>query len=92
MALKRAREARPYIWLQDGEAEGRADCGCVLVHRGGSTTAMFYQCPLHAAAPKLLEYLKEAHQDEVTHRHYGDGRKGCSYCDVIAQAEGKEKK
>lgn len=46
---------------------------------------------LIVTAPELLEYLKESHQDEIDHKHYGDGKKGCSYCEVIARAEGKVK-
>jgi hypothetical protein len=34
----------------------------------------------------LADYLEEAHREEVRNRHYGDGRKGCTYCDAIRDA------
>lgn len=34
----------------------------------------------------LLDCMIEAHADEVAHRHYGDGGKGCSYCKAIRAA------
>lgn len=42
----------PYIWLQDNEQVGRAECGCYI---DGDA---FYQCALHAAAPAMLALLK----------------------------------
>lgn len=41
-----------YIHLQDKEIFGSAACGCNIDGQA------FYQCPLHAAAPELLEACK----------------------------------
>ena len=35
----------------------------------------------------LAEFLKEAHNDEIGTDHGGDGSEGCSYCDVIIEAD-----
>jgi len=51
----------PYIWLQDDEPEGQADCGCILQAEydgadedlAAGNPALF-MCPLHTAAPELL--------------------------------------
>lgn len=50
----------PYIWLQENEASGRADCGCTLNRTGptGDGDPIFYQCAMHDAAPELLEALQ----------------------------------
>lgn len=49
--------AQPYIWLQDDEAEGEADCGCRLhAEYQGSNAAMFL-CKMHSAAPALYVAL-----------------------------------
>lgn len=62
-------------------------CGCVLVR---TTKGLeMKDCALHAAAPELLAYLKESHQNEIDENHYGDGPEGCTYCELIAKAEGK---
>jgi hypothetical protein len=34
----------------------------------------------------LADYLEEAHEAELSTNHFGDGRKGCTYCDAIRDA------
>ncbi len=51
-----------YIWLQDDEEEGSAECGCTVyrAHKGSGPALIL--CPLHAAAPDLLAALKSIRQ------------------------------
>lgn len=67
------------------------DCGCGRTSRmeGDKLLVVWERCPLHKAAKELLAALKEFHQDEIAKNHYGDGPKGCSYCALIAKAEGR---
>lgn len=44
----------PWIWLQEDEGEGTADCGCHLIMDNG---AKFSFCTMHAAAEELLATL-----------------------------------
>jgi hypothetical protein len=62
-----------------------------IIHKEWMTDAKtkYANARLIAAAPDLLAYLKEAHQEEIDNNHYGDGSKDCSYCRAIASAEGK---
>ncbi len=46
---------RPYLWLQEDEASGRAVCGCMLEIR--SRGPAFWFCSFHESAPELLEAL-----------------------------------
>lgn len=50
---------KPWIWLQVEETSGKADaCACRLDAGGpdgDNSGAAFYICPLHEAAPDLLE-------------------------------------
>ena len=59
-------EEMPYIWLQEQEQTGRAECGCRLTFDvpGGAGTEgpAFFQCPMHDATPKLLAALEEAEE------------------------------
>lgn len=48
----------PWIWLQDTEDYGRADCGCELFQSYGGSGAGVLLCPLHEAAPALLAALE----------------------------------
>lgn len=47
-------EIEPYIWLQEDEEEGHAECGCRLAQENGAKLNL---CTMHAAAPQLLEVL-----------------------------------
>ena len=47
---------RPYIWLQEHELSGKADCGCVL--RNESQGPALWLCPMHSAAQDLLRICK----------------------------------
>lgn len=51
-------DPEPYIWLQDEEDSGMADCGCMLVLSPLSSGPAFHFCTMHAAAPELLEALE----------------------------------
>jgi hypothetical protein len=44
----------PYIWLDDGEAEGTAECGCRLVQEQGTSGSAIFLCPVHREAPDLF--------------------------------------
>jgi len=50
------RKQRPYIWLQEHEQSGQADCGCKL--KVGTTGAALWFCSIHETAPELLEALR----------------------------------
>lgn len=68
MATEMQHTPGPWIWLQDDEVEGRAECGCEL-HRVYDMTdnpAIVF-CPLHEAAPKMLAVLRYA-QDKSCDR------------------------
>jgi hypothetical protein len=52
------RHNNAIIWLQDGEEEGTADCGCRLIN--DDEGARFIMCGTHEAAPELLEALRAA--------------------------------
>lgn len=50
---------RAYLWMQEGEPNALAECGCTMVRdRDGSPC--FWFCPLHAASPDLLAAAEEA--------------------------------
>jgi len=58
---------KPYLWLQENEAFGHADCGCILNRNyegeegeQGEAGAAFWFCPLHEAAGELLEAVKSS--------------------------------
>ena len=55
----------PLIWLQCGEDEGTADCGCRL-HFVDEIDSAVTLCPTHAVAPALLEACKLA-DDALRH-------------------------
>lgn len=55
----------PDIWLQENEMRGKFDnCACRLEaeHRdpGDNGSPAFFMCPLHRAAPQMLELLRRA--------------------------------
>lgn len=55
---------QPEIWLRENEMSGKFDdCNCRLeaeyAEEGTNGSPAFFMCPLHAAAPDLLEALKE---------------------------------
>ena len=54
MTIRYPTEPEPYIWLQEGEDEGTADCGCHLAMDNG---AKLNFCTMHAAAEEMLEAL-----------------------------------
>jgi len=61
MNAKTAAPREPYIWLQDDETQGRADCGCTLNAdgwKGDEAGAALFLCPLHEAAADLLGACK----------------------------------
>lgn len=60
MKDKPAAPPEPYIWLQDQEKYGKADCGCELVGEWNGSGAALLFCPLHTAAPDLLKACKAA--------------------------------
>lgn len=88
-----AVEKTPFLWLQETEEVGTANCGCRLV--AAYNTPAFFRCNNCARAvnshKELLRCLKESHADEIDNNHYGDNLKEapCTYCTVISQAEGK---
>lgn len=47
---------RPFIWLQEDEAEGVADCGCRVMDPDGRGIQV-HLCAMHEAAPKMLAAL-----------------------------------
>lgn len=49
-----------YIWLQEGEEEGQAACGCRLVRGWDDGNPAFIMCAGHLAQEKLLTALKHA--------------------------------
>lgn len=52
----------PWLWLQEDETEGAAQCGCNLVREPYDseyeTGPAFYICRVHEAATELLEALE----------------------------------
>lgn len=50
--------AIPFIHLQENESQGRASCGCLLTH-DEEGNPLYFECPLHAAAPDLLKALEQ---------------------------------
>ena len=47
-----------YIWLQDGEEDGRAECGCHLIaSQEGSGPAM-HLCDMHSVALGMFQMLE----------------------------------
>lgn len=51
--------AEPWIWLQDNEDYGKANCGCELFQSFRDSGAAALLCPLHDSAPDLLAALEE---------------------------------
>ena len=49
--------SEPYIWLQENESEGSADCGCRLVADLDGRGAAMFLCPMHESAPGMLKAL-----------------------------------
>ena len=47
---------KPYIWLQEHEYAGKADCGCEL--RNQAKGPALWLCPMHSAAQDLLRVVK----------------------------------
>ena len=46
-----------YIWLQDEEEDGRAECGCHLIASQEDSGPAIHLCPMHSAAPNMLRVL-----------------------------------
>jgi hypothetical protein len=46
--------ARPWIWLQDSEREGAADCGCRLVAEHDGSGPALFACDGHGSHASLL--------------------------------------
>lgn len=57
--IKYPTQIEPWIWLQEDEQEGHADCGCTLSLDDG---AKLNFCTMHAAAEELLGLLAEVLQ------------------------------
>jgi len=51
----------PFIWLQEDEMRGAAECGCRVSNEDGCGVRVDL-CPLHAAAPKMLAAVREIAQ------------------------------
>lgn len=47
---------KPYIWLQEHEQSGKADCGCELKNQARGPA--LWLCPVHSAAQDLLRVVK----------------------------------
>lgn len=47
----------PFIWLQEDETEGAADCGCRVIDDDQGVRVIL--CPLHQAAPRMIPAFKE---------------------------------
>ena len=66
--MKTKTEKDVDIWLQEDEANGIADCGCLLMaefqgdDHGHNGCPAFWFCPLHRAAADLFKALREARQ------------------------------
>ena len=72
--------------MAEVNTNGEARCGCAVKTEGspGMVEAVGIDfCPLHAAAPALLEAL------ELRHGHPELGQAYCDACTVIAQALGE---
>lgn len=52
------QESTPFLTVDDDEAVAKVDCGCQLeaTHPPG---AVMWLCPVHEAAPDLLEAMEE---------------------------------
>ena len=48
----------PFIWLQEDEVEGTADCGCRVTDSNGQGVQV-HLCALHGAAPQMLAAARE---------------------------------
>lgn len=75
----------------------KQDCGCrVKINNIPGTPTVLTDwpaisiqfCPLHAAAPELLEALKEFHTVECI----CEGSMDCMFTKLISRAEGKDSK
>jgi len=93
-------QTMPDIWLNECDAEGVLDCGCKLTSDvDGTPGAAFYQCPLHAASPELLEALYAIQRGFIDGSiRWAKPRQADSdayhpantlMCDAIAKAEGR---
>jgi len=82
---------KPYLWLQENEQAGHADCGCILYDNYGGRGAAISFCPLHEAAGELLEALQQCSGFIDTTRP----KDGAAYVAMaetaIAKAEGGSK-
>lgn len=89
-----------FMRLQDFEDYAAAGCGCILQRspvEDMNACPEFLQCPLHAAAPKLLKELKINHreymevlaEEENFPKHDFKNPGGCPTCQLIAAAERK---
>lgn len=93
---KPAPACDPFIWLNSSEIEGKAQCGCLLKRDHEHCGPAFFQCPLHAAARKLLEWVKDQYKEldhasdvEGIHVKCGTGCDRCQAEELIAAAERK---
>ena len=55
------RKQGPYIWLQEHEQSGQADCGCKL--KVGAAGGALWFCSLHETATELLGALKALYNE-----------------------------
>ena len=50
--------AQVYVWLQEGEGEGAAKCGCRLVREWDDGNPAFVMCARHIYAESMLAALE----------------------------------
>lgn len=85
---------RPYIWLQENEASGQADCGCRLEARMDGPA--FWLCPMHKAAPELLKALSRLmplwERDDVKETYDGDFEFACRVITRARRRQGRNEK
>lgn len=75
-----------YIWLQSGEAEGQAACGCRLVREWDDGNPAFIMCAKHLANESLLAALKNLVARGLIKDKDGDHYE--EVLEAIAEAEG----
>ena len=87
--MAKSKTGEPWIWLQNTEEDGQAECGCTMIRDWDGDPA-FFPCPLHDAAPRLLRACKAA-EDLLS--ELADGGAENPELDIlkaaIAKAEGK---
>lgn len=75
-----------YIWLQEGEAEGQAACGCRLVRSWDDGNPAFIMCARHLYADQVLAALENLVERSLIKD--ADGDQVAKVLEVIAVAKG----